>query len=307
MSTIHAHKFLVVIAGPTAIGKTALSIELAQHYNTQIISADSRQFYKEMKIGTAVPADEELTIVPHHFIAHLSIKNEYNAGMYETDALKKIDELFREHDVVLLTGGSGLFIDAVCNGFDTFDEIPKEIREEINQLYEKKGLEWLQEEVKKCDPEYYSKADTKNPHRLIRALEVCRGTGKPYSSFKTGQKKERPFTTIKVLLNTERAIVYERINKRTDEMMKKGWLEEAKQLFPFRHLNALNTVGYKELFQHLEEKISLEKAVELIKQNTRRYAKRQLTWFRNDVEFTEFLPEDKDKIIAFIDFVISHS
>lgn len=294
-----------MIAGPTAIGKTALSILVAKHFDTEIISADSRQFYREMKIGTAMPSEEELNQVPHHFIGHLSVTENYNAGKFEFDVIQKLNELFETHNIVIMTGGSGLFIDAVCNGFDQFDDIAEEIRNRIRSEYTEKGLAWLQEEVKKLDPEYYSKADIQNPHRLLRALEVCISTGKPFSSFKSGTKKERPFTTIKILLDTDREEIYMRINDRTDKMMREGWLNEAQELFSLRRLNALNTVGYKELFSYINGDITLARAVELIKQNTRRYAKRQLTWFRNDDDYTAFTPDSKDKIIAFIEMIVS--
>jgi tRNA dimethylallyltransferase len=294
-------KFLVVIAGPTAIGKTALSIQVAKHFKTEIISADSRQFYREMKIGTAMPDENELKEIPHHFIGHLSITENYNAGKFENDALSKLEELFTTHSVVIMTGGSGLFIDAVCEGFDAFEDIPPGIRATLNETFAEKGLAWLQEEVKKYDPFYFSSADIKNPHRLLRALEVSIATGKPFSSFKSGAKKERPFKIIKILLDDEREKIYMRINERTEQMMKNGWLNEAMELYPMRNYNALNTVGYKELFSYFDGLFDLKRAVELIMQNTRRYAKRQLTWFRKDHRYKSFRPNEKEKIISFIE------
>ncbi|MBC7862744.1 MAG: tRNA (adenosine(37)-N6)-dimethylallyltransferase MiaA [Bacteroidia bacterium] len=297
-------KTLLVIAGPTAIGKTSLAIYLAKHFDTEIISADSRQFYKEMSIGTAKPTENEMQGIIHHFIGHISIHQNYNAGKFETDVLNKLGDLFREKDIVIMCGGSGLFIDAVCNGFDEFDEIDPAIRKKLNAEFKEKGILWLQNQVKEKDPAYFNRADIHNPHRLLRALEVFIGTGKTFSSLKTGQKKERPFNIIKILLDTDRKIIYERINERTEIMMQQGWLQEANSLLPFRSLNALNTVGYKELFDHLEGKISFERCIELIKQNTRRYAKRQLTWFKKDEEYTSFEPGEEEKIKSFLEMVI---
>jgi tRNA dimethylallyltransferase len=295
---------LIVIAGPTAIGKTALAVKLAQHYDTAIISADSRQFYREMSIGTARPTEEEMQGIPHHFVGHISVHEKYNAGKFEADVMQLLPALFEKNPLVFMCGGSGLFIDAVCNGFDAFEEIDPEIRKQLNAEFEAKGIKWLQDEVKEKDPAYFDRVDRNNPHRLLRALEVCVATGKTFSSFKTGQKKERPFNIIKILIEDEREKTYERINQRTEQMLQKGWLQEAEQLFPLRNLNALNTVGYKELFDFLGGKLSFEKAVELIKQNTRRYAKRQLTWFHNDSEYIIFKPGEEEKIKAFLNMVL---
>lgn len=276
------NKILVVVAGPTAIGKTALGIELAAHFRTQIISADSRQFYKEMSIGTAVPSPEELERVPHHFIQHISVQNDYSVGDFERDALDLLDVLFQEHDIVVMVGGSGLYIDAVTKGLDHFPDIDPEVRQKLNLQLEQQGIGTLQNELKKLDPAYFAEVDQQNPHRLIRALEICIGTGRAYSSFRKNKGAVRPFDSLYIGLTAERTLIYERINKRVDMMMKQGLLEEAQQLYPHKKLNALNTVGYKELFKYLDKEIGLDEAVEEIKKNTRRFAKRQLTWFRKN-------------------------
>ncbi|MFD1096528.1 tRNA (adenosine(37)-N6)-dimethylallyltransferase MiaA [Salegentibacter chungangensis] len=275
-------KYLINLVGPTAIGKTAMGIKLANHYNTEIISADSRQFFKEMKIGTAVPSDEELAAAPHHFIQHISVEDDYSVGDFEKEALAKIEELFQTKDVVIMLGGSGLYVKSVIEGLDYFPEVDPQIRKDLNEILEKEGLEKLQEELKGSDPEYYAKADIENPHRIIRALEICRGTGKPYSSFLNRDKESRTFESISIGLTADREIIYDRINRRVDLMMEEGLEKEAERLFEKRHLNALNTVGYKELFSYINGQIGLEEAVSEIKKNTRRFAKRQLTWFRKD-------------------------
>jgi len=298
---------LVVIAGPTAVGKTALSIELAKHYNSVILSADSRQFYKEMSIGTAKPSEEQLAAVKHYFINTKNINELYGAGHFEKDAIATLNELFKEQDIVFLVGGSGLYIDAVLNGVDDFIEVPIETREELNKKYEANGLEWLQNEVKKLDETYFNSVDTQNPQRLIRALEVCQHTGKPYSSFLNQPKEERNFTPIKILINTDRETLYSQINNRVDEMMASGLLEEIKQLANQKHLNALKTVGYKELYAYLDASYNLNTAIEKIKQHTRNYAKRQLTWFKNQDAFEEFKPTDLEKIKAYIDIIIKEN
>ncbi len=300
-------KHLIVIAGPTAVGKTALSIELAKFYECPIVSADSRQFYKEMSIGTAKPTVEEMLNVPHYFIDHISIHDSYNVGQYEREAIECIEDLFKTHTHVILVGGSGLYINAVLNGVDEFEEIPGHIRESLTEAYLEKGLEYLQNELKARDELYYTQVDLNNPQRIMRALEVCIHTGKPYSSFRKKEKKERSFNAIHLLINTERDVLYARINKRVDLMMKAGLLEEIKQLYPYKQLNALNTVGYKELFDFIDQKTTLEEAVNLIKQNTRRYAKRQLTWFNNQGDFETFEPTDLEKIKAYLNIVIQHS
>ncbi len=300
-------KHLIIIAGPTAVGKTALSIELAKFYACPVISADSRQFFKEMSIGTAKPSPEEMQDVPHYFINNISITDTYNVGQFERDAIELIESLFKEHEKLVLVGGSGLYINAVLNGVDEFEEIPAEIREHLIKQYEEKGLAWLQQELKQRDDVYYNQVDLNNPQRLMRALEVCLHTQKPYSSFRKKEKKQRSFEAIPLLINTKREALYERINKRVDVMMQNGLLKEVEQLYPNRSLNALNTVGYKELFDLIDGKCQLEEAIDLIKQNTRRYAKRQLTWFNHQGDFEPFEPDDLEKIKAYIDIVIQHS
>ena len=281
-------KTLIGVIGPTAIGKTSLSIELAKHFETEIVSADSRQFYKEMSIGTAVPTDEELTQAPHHFIQHISIEDSYSVGDFEREALQKLNSLFLTHEKLIMVGGSGLYVNAVVHGLDEFPEVDPSIRVALNEKFADSGVQVLQEELKALDPEYYSEVDKDNPHRLIRALEVCLGTGKPYSSFRKNKRPEREFKSILIGLTAERELIYDRINKRVDMMMEQGLLEEVTQLADKKQLNALNTVGYKELFLHLEGKSSLEDAVSEIKKNTRRFAKRQLTWFRKNEEVNWF-------------------
>ncbi len=294
------NKTLIIIAGPTAIGKTALSISLAQQLNTVILSADSRQFYKETSIGTAKPTEKEMKGIKHYFINSHSIQDDYNVGKYETDAIDLITNLFKTCDVLILVGGSGLYIDAITKGFDKLPEADKEIRIKIELIYKQEGIEALQLLLKKLDPEYYKKVDINNPQRLSRALEVCLSTGKPYSRLRRGETKQRNFKTIKIGLNNERSILYERINNRVDKMIESGLLEEVKQLLPFKHLNSLQTVGYKELFDYYDNNIDLKTAIDLIKQNTRNYAKRQLTWFRRDEEIKWFEANEAKKIIEYI-------
>lgn len=277
-------KTLITIVGPTAIGKTALSIALARHFKTSILSCDSRQFYKETNIGTAVPSLEEQAAAPHYFIQNRSVFEDYNVGQFEKEALHKLNELFTNEDIVIMVGGSGLYVDAVLKGLDYFPEIDPEIRKKLNSDFNDKGLEYLQEELKKLDFESYSTISIDNPHRIIRALEVCIGTGKTYSSFKNKAKEPRNFNNIIIGLNAERSLIYNRINQRVDLMLQNGLLEEAKSVYPHKHLNALQTVGYRELFSFFDEDISYEFAVEEIKKNTRRFAKRQLTWFLKNPE-----------------------
>ncbi|WP_295202862.1 tRNA (adenosine(37)-N6)-dimethylallyltransferase MiaA [Sediminibacterium sp.] len=273
---------VILVAGPTAVGKTAVAIQLAKQFETEIISADSRQCYREMDIGVARPSPEELATVPHHFIASHTIKEEVNAGVFEQYALAQTEMLFANHPVVVMTGGTGLYIKAFCEGIDEMPAIPSAIRENIIQLYETNGLQWLQEQVQQKDPIFWQSAEQQNPQRLMRALEFAEATGKSITLFRAGKKAERPFRIIKIGLEMPRELLNERINQRVDVMMKSGLLEEVKTLFPFRRLNALQTVGYQEIFDYLEEKTDLKRAVELIKQHTRQYAKRQMTWFKKD-------------------------
>ncbi len=276
------NKYLISIIGPTAIGKTALSIKLAQHFNTEIISADSRQFFKEMQIGTAAPTKEELTQAKHHFIHHKSIKNNYNVGAFEKDALQCLNTLFKTKNIVIMVGGSGLYVDAISKGLDYFPDIDKSIREDLNKKFEELGISVLQKQLKLLDTKAYNSIAIDNPHRVIRALEICLGSGKPYSSFLNQGKANRNFKTITVGLTAERDIIYNRINQRVDIMMQQGLLNEVKTLLPFQSLNALNTVGYKELFNYFNGEWTLDFAVAEIKKNTRRFAKRQLTWFKKN-------------------------
>ena len=294
-------KYLITIVGPTAIGKTALSIALAQHFNCDIISCDSRQFFREMRIGTAVPTTQELVAAKHHFIQDKSIFANYTVGDFEKDAIAKLDALFLSNDYVVMVGGSGLYVDAVLKGFDDFPEIEPSIREEVTFNYEKSGIEYLQTELEKRDPNYFKVVAKENPQRMMRALEVCIGSGKPYSSFLNQKKNTRNFTPILIGLEAERSAIYDRINKRVDLMMDEGLLTEAENLFPHKNLNALQTVGYRELFQYFDGGITLPFAIEEIKKNTRRFAKRQLTWFKRNENTTWFdYLTDSQKIIEFI-------
>ncbi|MGY5353860.1 tRNA (adenosine(37)-N6)-dimethylallyltransferase MiaA [Wenyingzhuangia sp. IMCC45467] len=274
--------YLITVVGPTAIGKTALSIQLAQHFNADIISCDSRQFFKEMTIGTAVPESEELAAATHHFIQNKSIHETYSVGHFEREALQKLNELFSKHNIVIMVGGSGLYVDAVINGLDHFPTIDASVREELNKRLETEGLQNLQNQLKTLDPETYNEIAINNPHRIIRALEVCIGSGQTYSSFKNKPKGPRSFTPIKIGLTADREIIYDRINRRVDIMLQKGLLREVKELYSLKHLNALQTVGYRELFQYLDNTIDFDFAISEIKKNSRRFAKRQLTWFKKD-------------------------
>lgn len=294
-------KKLVIIVGPTAVGKTTLSIELAKYFNSPVISADSRQFFREMNIGTAKPTDNELAQVQHHFINNKSINEEYNAGQYEAECILLINQLFAKHDTLIAVGGSGLYINAICEGFDQLPETSIETREYLKTVFGTKGLSGLQELLKKHDPEYYNQIDINNPQRLMRAIEVSIAAGTPYSTLRTNKKQKRDFNIIKIGLNIDRNLLYKKINERVDEMMKKGLIHEAKQLYPLRKLNALQTVGYKEIFEYLEGAITLENAIDKIKQNTRNFAKRQLTWFRKDKSIQWFSPEDYKKTIKLIE------
>lgn len=303
---------LIVIAGPTAVGKTSFSIQLAKHFSCPVISADSRQLFKEMHIGTAKPSAEEMQGVTHYFIGSHSITENYNVGKFEKEVIALLEQLFKIQETVILVGGSGLYTDAVCNGFDELPEADEDIRRKIKQLYETERIEGLQKLLKQLDPVYFDQVDIQNPQRLSRALEVCLVTGKPYSDFRKDNLKQRDFQCIKIGLNTSREILYERINLRVDQMMKDGLLEEVKSLENYKHLNALQTVGYKELFDCLPElranqehpvlyRQLLEKATERIKQNTRRFAKRQLTWFRRDEQLKWFEPQDFTSVLTYIE------
>lgn len=305
-------KHLITIVGPTAIGKTALSIALAQHFKCEIISCDSRQFFKEMTIGTAVPNIEELKAATHHFIQNKSIFENYTVGDYEKEALHKLEELFQNNDFAILIGGSGLYVDAILKGFDEFPEINPEIRSEVNANYEKFGIEYLQEQLKNLDPDYYQKIilenpqTLQNPQRMMRFTEVCIGTQKPYSSFLNQKKNNRNFTPVLIGLEADRQIIYDRINQRVDSMMQQGLLEEAQLLYPNKSLNALQTVGYRELFSYFDGDFSLPFAIEEIKKNTRRFSKRQLTWFkRNEVTKWFDYANDRQIIIDYIEKYLS--
>lgn len=293
-------KTLIVITGPTAVGKTALCLDIAQHYGIPIINADSRQIYKELQIGTASPTAEQLSQVKHYFVGTLSLNDYYSASLFEQQVLEILDSEFREHDYALMTGGSMMYIDAVCNGIDDIPTVDDETREMLKSRLANEGLEPLVEELRKLDPEYYEIVDKQNPRRVVHGLEICLMTGKTYTSFRKREKKQRPFRIIKIGLNRDREELYNRINQRVDQMMNDGLLKEAQQLYPMRQMNALNTVGYKEMFTYLDGIWSLEEAIERIKGNTRRYARKQLTWYKKDEQIRWFHPDDKDNIISYI-------
>lgn len=301
LNFILMNKYLVCITGPTGIGKTSKSIALAKAFDTEIISADSRQFYKEMSIGVAVPSGEELAAVPHHFIQHISADTEYNAGDFERDALKKLDELFQKYEVVFMVGGSGLFVKAVTEGLNEFPEVSPEIRENLNLELAERGIESLQQKLIDLDPDYAETADMQNHRRIIRALEICLGTGKAYSDFLNKPRAQRPFKSIKIGLTAPRELIYSRIEKRVDLMMQAGLLEEAEKLYVEKCEKASQTIGYSELFKFFDKEWSLDFAIDEIKKNTRRFAKRQLTWFRKDKSITWFSYDtDPGEIITFI-------
>ena len=299
-------KTLIVIAGPTAIGKTSLAIRLADYYKTEIISADSRQFYREMSIGTAKPSESELNSVKHHFINSHSIHDSFNAGDYEREVIELLNKLFKVHDQVILVGGSGLFINAVCNGFDELPAASEETRDELNRLLSEKGIEYLREKLKKADPVYFAEVDLNNPQRLIRALELYQSTGKAFSTLRSRIKKKRPFKVIKIALNTSRTKLYEQINSRVDQMVQSGLIEEVKSLRKYKYLNALNTVGYREILEYLEGVYPKEEAIEKIKQNTRRFAKRQITWFKKSEDIIWFEPDDFEDIVNYIGTILQN-
>ncbi len=293
-------KTLIILLGPTGIGKTELSLRIAEQLQTEIISCDSRQFFNELKIGTAAPTGEQLKRVPHHLVGMLSITDYYSAGRFEMDALRKLDALFQTHDFVVMTGGSMLYIDAICKGIDDIPDIDKELREELLNRYRQEGIENIRAELKMLDPEYYEIVDQKNHKRIIHALEVCLMSGKPYSFFRKERAKERPFQLLKIGLNMPREELYERINQRVDIMFENGLLEEAERFYPYRHLNSLNTVGYKELFEYFDGNWTLDFARNMIRQNSRRYAKKQMSWFNRDKEIHWFHPKDEKKIMELI-------
>lgn len=299
-------KTAVFLCGPTAVGKTKVAIELAQWLNTEIVSFDSRQFYRELKIGAAPPDEDELHAVKHHFVANLSVEDNLSAGAFEKQALPTMDNIFKQYNTLILVGGSGLYMKALLEGFDSLPEVPAEIRESINELYRERGLPYLQDEVAKQDPEFYAQVDQQNPQRLIRALEIMASSGKKYSSFRQQRKAKRSFTSLKIGLHMPRELLYQRINRRVDKMMEAGLLKEARSLYPLREKNALQTVGYRELFAHFNGEYDLATAIEEIKKNSRRYAKRQLTWFRRDDEIKWFEPNNLADIKLYLSERLSH-
>ena len=300
MSASTSPKYLVAVAGPTASGKTGLSIALSQRFGAPILSCDSRQFYREIPIGTAAPTAQEQAAAPHHFIGTRSITEFYTCGKYEKDALELLDTLYREQDVVFLVGGSGLYMDAVCRGFDDVPETDVRLREELNRRIETEGLTGLLEELRQLDPAYYEQVDRCNPKRIVRALEVCRSTGKTYTEIRRGRQNERPFRTIGIGVSLPREELYARIDRRVDEMLAAGLEEEARRVYPLREHNALQTVGYREPFDYFDGLTGRAEAVELIKRNTRRYAKRQMTWYRRDPEIVWFAPDEVDRAEAYV-------
>ena len=292
---------LLVLLGPTGVGKTNISLRLAERFGCPIVSSDSRQFYRELKIGTAAPTEQQLSRVKHYFIGSHSILDDYSAGQYELDAMKLFGELFQSHKVLMLVGGSMMYIDAICNGIDDIPNVNAETRQYWLDTYADKGLNYIQEELKRLDPKHYEEVDLQNHKRVLHALEICSITGKPFSDIRTGKRKERPFNILKIGLNRSREELYERINNRVDEMMAEGLLHEAEKFYEHRQLNTLNTVGYKELYEYMDGNWSLDFAVNMIKQDSRRYAKRQLTWFNRDKEIHWFHPDNKQEIIEFVD------
>ena len=298
---------LIVVLGPTGVGKSAVSIQLAKHYQTEIISADSRQFFNELAIGTAVPSADDLKSVPHHFIQTKSIHDYYNVSEYETEAIQLIDQLFHAKNPLILTGGSMLYVDTICKGIDDIPTVDPVIRDEVIRWYNENGIEALRQRLLELDPEYYHQVDLNNPKRLLHAVEICLMSGKTFTSFRRNKIKERPFRILKIGINQDRKILYERINERVLKMMNDGLLEEAKTVYPYRNLNSLNTVGYKELFTYLDGDCSLDEAVDLIQRNTRKYARKQLTWFRRDQDIKWFEPEQISEIITYIDQILNNN
>ena len=294
-------KTLIVLIGPTGVGKTDLSIKIAEKYGSPIISADSRQLYSDLKIGTAAPTEEYLKRVKHYFVGTLKLTDYYSAAQYESEVISLLEELFKSNNTILLTGGSMMYIDAICKGIDDIPTVDSETRQMMMEKYEKEGLDRLCAELKLLDPEYYSTVDLKNPKRVIHALEICYMTGKTYTSFRTGNKKQRPFDIIKIGLCRDREELYERINKRVDIMIKEGLVDEVKSVYEYRNLNSLNTVGYKEIIQYLEGNCTLEFAIEKKKQNSRIYSRKQMTWFKRDNDITWFHPDKEEEIMEFIE------
>ncbi len=294
------NKTLIVITGPTAVGKTDLCLDIAKYFGIPIINADSRQIYREIKIGTAAPTEEQLRQVRHYFVGTQALTDYYSASIYEQEVMNLLDTLFQTSDYALLSGGSMMYIDAVCNGIDDIPTVDDETRNLLKKRLAEEGLESLCEQLRILDPEHYEIVDKKNPRRVVHALEICLMTGRTYTSFRTYEHKERPFNIIKIGLTRDREIIYERINRRVDIMMEQGFLDEARRVYPLRHLNALNTVGYKELFAYLDGTWSLDEAIERIKGNTRRYARKQLTWYKKDPLVTWFSPDDKQLILNHI-------
>ncbi len=291
---------LIVLSGPTGVGKTDIALDIAEHFNTEIISSDSRQFYREMRIGTAVPDDQLLKRIKHHFIQFISVDEYYSSSRFERDVLNILPEIFIKNRFAIMAGGSGMYIDAVCHSIDDIPDVTPEIREKYINLSKNEPVESLRVALKLVDPVYYSLVDLKNSKRIIRALEICETTGRPYSSFLTNQKRERDFVILKIGLTRPREELYERINSRVDKMIEEGLTEEVRALYGMKHLNALNSVGYREIFEYLEGNITYEKSIELIKRNTRRFAKRQMTWWSRDKDINWFHPDQKSEIIKFI-------
>lgn len=294
-------KTLIVLIGPTGVGKTDLSIRIAEKYNSPIISADSRQLYSELKIGTAAPSEEYLKRIKHYFVETLKLTDYYSAAQYESDVMELLDALFKNHDTILLTGGSMMYIDAICKGIDDIPTVDSETRRMMMEKYENEGLERLCSELKLLDPEYYSIVDLKNPKRVIHALEICYMTGKTYTSFRTGNKKQRPFNILKIGLSRDRDELYERINRRVDIMISEGLIDEVKSVYKYKELNSLNTVGYKEIIQYLDGNWTLDYAIDKIKRNSRIYSRKQMTWFKRDNEINWFNPDNEEDIMEFIE------